>query len=290
MPRGTWPSRGGGGVGQALVVGALAAAALGCSAVDTDSSSASSSAPPPWLLSLQEQVSDRSGHAFWRHRCGAALVSDTVALTAAHCVEELSAVDIAHLRVVAGELRPVEPRPEARVGAVRSVAIHPQRSAAGGSRERAYDAAILRLDGSLARGGEPVLGRSPSALSEALATNEPAATFAGWGQVKPGDTPGLDFRAFSVRAATPDDAPLYPAARAAWTDLVVTVREEGNSCHFDSGGPLYRAGSSPVLLGIASGTATSEASWLYPCKVGAFVRFDVIAPWLNDALRDAVDP
>lgn len=268
--------------GGGILLAALALTA--CSGAE-ESASSQPSLASPWLGSLQEAVTDPSGLVSWRHLCGAAVVGPSTIVTAAHCVEQRQGSDTPALRVVAGEERPLEPREGARVAVVRSIAVHPRRQRDDGARERAYDAAVLQVDRPLLRLGDQPLAMDRGALPAVLDAREPTATFAGWGQTTPEETPGTRFRSFDVRVATPENAPLLPEAKATWADLVTTVREEGNSCHFDSGGPLYSSGAQPVLLAIASGTATPEASWLYPCKVGAFVRFDVIAPWVEGELR-----
>ncbi|ATW46917.1 S1 family peptidase [Streptomyces peucetius] len=180
----------------------------------------------PWMAAL---LSKGSGNPADRQFCGGSLVSDTVVLTAAHCVTgtKPKQVEVTVGRTVLSDKR------QGQLRNVRSIVSHP-RYVKG---NEAYDLALLEL-------AKPVTGtaavKMPTAGTDALLRPGAQATVIGWGNTDT-EVPSFPDRLRGVNVPLLSHAECtatYPGYNKAVN--VCAGVESKDSCQGDSGGPLFR--------------------------------------------------
>lgn len=202
-------------------------------------------APPPWLVAIGTPAFlVRPSGQF----CGGALVSSVKVVTAAHCVDFLRGVPWllaatfgrADLSKKDGESVPV-----------RSVWVQPgfQETSFKGETVEHHDLAVLTL-------ARPVLDRLPLPVTGPVGPYPPGGSgqVYGWGT-----TSERDLFNDRLRQAT---IPLVSDARCAQAygssfdrrDMVCAGSPHGDTCQFDSGGPL-----------VVQGRLAGVTSWAYGC-------------------------
>ncbi|MFI2371861.1 S1 family peptidase [Streptomyces sp. NPDC018833] len=180
----------------------------------------------PWMAAL---LSKGSGNPADRQFCGGSLISDTVVLTAAHCV---TGVKPKKLEVTVGRTVLSDKR-QGQLRNVRSIVSHP-RYVKG---DEAYDLALLEL-------AKPVTGtaavRMPTAGTDALLRPGAQATVIGWGNTDT-EVPSFPDRLRGVKVPLLSHAECtatYPGYNKAVN--VCAGVEDKDSCQGDSGGPMFR--------------------------------------------------
>jgi secreted trypsin-like serine protease len=216
----------------------------------------------------------------WRqaHRCGAALVDQRWVVTAAHCVQGVSASQI---EVVLGEHRLSTAEGREVVRTVAEIQRHPNYN----HNTKANDIALLYLSSAA-----PVV---PGVIEVGARAHPPAAgttvTAVGWGMTQPPSTlpPGW----------TGQDVLSDPLLRAdltvtAWqpcrdwvmslglpyTNQLCASAPTSSSCHGDSGSPLYqRIDNRWVILGVTSFGVNCQGQTAY-ARIGDY--FNWINSWI----------
>ncbi|MBT2364001.1 serine protease [Streptomyces sp. ISL-10] len=180
----------------------------------------------PWMAAL---LSKGSGNPADRQFCGGSLISDTVVLTAAHCV---TGVKPKKLEVTVGRTVLSDKR-QGQLRNVLSIVSHP-RYVKG---NEAYDLALLEL-------AKPVTGtaavKMPTAGTDALLRPGAQATVIGWGNTDT-EVPSFPDRLRGVKVPLLSHAECtatYPGYNRAVN--VCAGVEDKDSCQGDSGGPLFR--------------------------------------------------
>lgn len=174
--------------------------------------------------------------------CGGAIRDATHVITAAHCVADADAREIA---VVAG-LVDRGTAAGADVRAVTAISSHPAYSEATTS----ADVALLTLDAPIAAGA--AVGVTPAGADWTNAT----ATISGWGLLGEGGASPLALQRAKVRVLPDGECENYgpefiattmlcAGGTAAWGGVV-------DSCLGDSGGPLVTDGPGAALAGVVS--------------------------------------
>ena len=78
--------------------------------------------PIPYQLSLR--YNQRPPHAQWQHICGAVILDETTAITAAHCFD--NSVNVRKYRVHAGDFLLHIPENKEQILQVKKIIIHPE--------------------------------------------------------------------------------------------------------------------------------------------------------------------
>ena len=176
----------------------------------------------------------RGNTAYKQQFCGGTLIDRNSVLTAAHCVEGVTAVQ---LRVTVG--RTVLKSDQGQTRSVKDIARHPQYINSNVSFR--YDAAVLKLSSRI-RNIPPV--RIPDTTSNAFETEGNTATIAGWGStVKQPSNNDPDHPNRMQEAEVPivsdqEAKRVYGSDYA--SSLMLAAGEEGkDTCQGDSGGPIF---------------------------------------------------
>lgn len=224
--------------------------------------------PYPWMTALlRPSVSDGYQAQF----CGGSLMAENVVITAAHCVEDISAdeveiaVNVLNLSDITSGQRQI----------VEEIIIHPDWD----TDTTENDIALLILeDGSVNAGIETI-------DLVAAGTNLTAGTDVralGWGEIETGDYPELLRTVDLDIASDPGDAcGLYGGSYDPISMLCATGTTGSNTkdtCSGDSGGPLFStAGGNYRLVGLTSwGNACGLSS--YP---GIYTRITTYLDWIE---------
>ena len=187
----------------------------------------------PWQISLQ----DSEGHF-----CGGSVVSETVIITAAHCVEGMFASQI---RVVAGVSNLND---SGQVRAVASIVEHPDYASSG-----VADIAVINLAQPLSLGGtvQPIALATTTDLSSAN-----HALVSGWGATSENDEAGSSALLTASVPLVSDAACNLALGQDGISPAVETCAggTGTDSCYGDSGGPLtvIDANGAPKLAGVVS--------------------------------------
>jgi secreted trypsin-like serine protease len=183
-------------------------------------------------------IGDAAGGSYL---CGGTLIDPDSVLTAAHCLEGATDVNLAVGRTVLSQQNQ---------GQVRSATDWFIPSGYDGSRDDRYDAAVLTLD-------RPVNGITPIKLATArqdgLERPRRNLTVAGWGTTSEGGNTSDRMREVSVPVVS--DARAQDAYGPRWyfPKVMVAAGARGqDSCQGDSGGPLFNPGDTRTQVGIVS--------------------------------------
>lgn len=172
--------------------------------------------------------------------CGGTLIDPDSVLTAAHCLEGATNVDLAVGRTVLSQNQ----------GQVRSATDWFIPSGYDGSEDDRYDAAVLTLD-------RPVDGITPIKLATArqdgLERPKRNLTVAGWGTTSENGNTSDRMRDVSVPVVSDTRAREAYGSRSYFPNLMVAAGARGqDSCQGDSGGPLFKPSDNRTQVGIAS--------------------------------------
>ncbi|WP_457030251.1 S1 family peptidase [Kitasatospora sp. P5_F3] len=229
----------------------------------------------PWMVALASR--QQFGNARSGQFCGAALISPTKVVTAAHCFfDESSGQQVKRpgLRAVIG--RDDLGGRAGREVEVREIWVHPQYDFS----RNLNDVAVLTLAES--QGSRPVIELLGQGDNEPYAPGTPATVY-GWGDTKGNGSYSQRLRAVEVpvvsdetcgRAYSHGDVGAYDAHV-----MVCAGEEKGgkDACQGDSGGPLVVHGR---LVGLVSwGTGCADAR--YP---GVYTRVAAV----SDAVRSVL--
>ncbi|XP_036139108.1 serine proteinase stubble [Monomorium pharaonis] len=232
----------------------------------------------PWQISLRQWRSQT-----YLHKCGAALLNENWAITAAHCVESVPPSDLL-LRIGEHDLANEDEPYGYQERRVQIVASHPQ-----------FDARTFEYDLALLRFYEPLLPFQPNVLPICLPDDDETyvgrtAYVTGWGRLyDEGPLPSvLQEVAVPVINNTVCEA-MY--RNAGYIEHIPHIficagwRNGGfDSCEGDSGGPMViqRARDKRwVLAGIISWGIGCAA----PNQPGVYTRISEFREWINQILQ-----
>jgi len=243
----------------------------------------------PFMVSLQADKSNDRPHS--EHYCGGSLIDRNSVLTAAHCVSFIGrfntplTLSFRDVRIVVGGTVLNSKQGQARrIQKLSDISIHPRFNENVSPR---YDAAVIKL-------GTPVT-KSALALaktgSDRLERAGRLATIAGWGatraeSVSSSAGSNIPDRMQEARVPLVSDASCERAYRGAFSSaLMVCGGEKGvDSCHGDSGGPMWATTSGGRRqIGITSfskGCATARYPGVYT---------EVNAPDIKSFIRKAAN-
>lgn len=221
----------------------------------------------PFMVSLQANTGGASPSK--EHFCGATLIDSDSVLTAAHCVDFISAattpltLSYRDVRIVVGLTELDSTQGQVRkIQSLTDISIHPRYD----SRTSTYDAAVIDLN-------QPVQDIAPIRLATVVSKNRlerpgSSARIAGWGTTKivgPFEQ-NRDNVSNRLREATPPIVSDAECDRAYNGDIQRTVQvcaghRGEDSCQGDSGGPMWattKAGRRQIGItsnGVGCGTA-----------------------------------
>jgi secreted trypsin-like serine protease len=201
-------------------------------------------APPPWLAAIGTPafVVRPSGQF-----CGGALVTADKVVTAAHCVDFLRAAPT-FLSATFG--RADLSKKDGETVQVRSIWVQPgfRETEFKGETVEHHDVAVLTLS-------RPVINRLPLPIDRST-THLPGAPtqILGWGTTSQLDLFNTRLRQANISLVT--DARCADAYGSAFDrrDMICAGSTHGDTCQFDSGGPL-----------VVNGRLTGLTSWAYGC-------------------------
>ncbi|MBJ7471625.1 MAG: serine protease, partial [Solirubrobacteraceae bacterium] len=184
--------------------------------------------------------------------CGGAILSSTVIITAAHCVDDKTAgADPRNggIGVWAGisNINAQTPGDNFQERAVVESRIHPQWRGSGTT----GDVAVLKLASPLVLDGLTAKAIALPALG-ALPVNDPfgvgvAMSASGYGHTVGGGTIDGPLRSVTMTITDPDFCDIADNAVA-----ICGSNPTGTTCQGDSGGPVVIPGAAPVLVGLVS--------------------------------------
>ncbi|XP_073812423.1 trypsin alpha-3-like [Musca autumnalis] len=209
----------------------------------------------PWQISLQ-----RSGS----HSCGGSIYSAKIIVTAAHCLQSVSA---SVLKVRAGSSY------WNSGGTLVSVAAFKNHEGYN-SKTMVNDIAVIRLSSSL------TMSSSIKAISLASSApaNGAAATVSGWGTTSSGGSISSQLRYVNLKIVgrTQCASSTYGYGSEIKASMICAYTVGKDSCQGDSGGPLVSGG---VLVGVVS--------WGYGCAAtgypGVYADVAALRSWVVSA-------
>ncbi|KAH8372632.1 hypothetical protein KR009_001475, partial [Drosophila setifemur] len=207
----------------------------------------------PWQISLQ-----RSGS----HSCGGSIYSSNIIVTAAHCLQSVSA---SVLKVRAGSTN------WSSGGVLVNVAAFKNHEGYN-AKTMVNDIAVIRLSSSL--------GSSSTIKSIGLASSAPAngaaASVSGWGTLTSGSSSiptTLQFVEVKIVGQTQCASSSYGYGSEIKSSMICAAASGKDACQGDSGGPLVSGG---VLVGVVS--------WGYGCAAsnypGVYADVAVLRSWV----------
>jgi secreted trypsin-like serine protease len=243
----------------------------------------------PFMISLQADTSNARPHR--EHFCGGSLIDRNSVLTAAHCVEFISAattpatLSYRDVRIVVGGTVLNSRQGQVRhIDKLSDISIHPLYN---GKLNSKYDAAVIKLGRSVTK--DPImLAREES---NGLERAGRMATIAGWGNTRAQSVNGSGGSNFPDRmqeASVPlvSDRDCERAYRGDfYPSLMVCAGKKGvDTCQGDSGGPMWATTDSRRRqIGITSfgyGCATARYPGVYT---------EVNAPEIRSFIRQAAN-
>ncbi|XP_030386412.1 trypsin delta/gamma-like protein CG30031 [Scaptodrosophila lebanonensis] len=213
----------------------------------------------PWQVSLQRWGS---------HSCGGAIYSNTIIVTAAHCLPNTVTPSV--LRVRAGSSY------HFYLGTLSDVAafkIHPQYSTS----TKMYDIAILRLKTPLNLSGSTM---KSIALADATPANGASATCSGWGTTSYGGPYASKLLYINTHIVSRSECAgsRYGYASKIKDTMICAAETNKDACQGDSGGPLV---SNNKLVGLVSwGTGCAQTK--YP---GVYTDVAQLKSWVVDEAK-----
>ncbi len=228
----------------------------------------------PWMASLQLDG---------EHFCGGSLIDADWILTAAHCVEDLTAADREDFAVRI-DLTDLETPNAENTHKVDKIVIHPAYA-----QGESTDIALLRLTAP-ASADVPRLSLATPAFMAGSARPGDLASVSGWGNTS------IDGEAFPRRlrnvhvplvSNTVCNAPIAYDGQVQTTELCAGYPQGGrDSCQGDSGGPL-------VVSNDGTFHQVGVVSWgegcALPHKYGVYARVAAFSDWIRDTLETTGD-
>lgn len=193
----------------------------------------------------------RGNTAYEQQFCGGTLIDRNSILTAAHCVEGVTA---AQLRVTVG--RTVLNSDQGQTRSVKNIFRHPKYTSSRISFR--YDAAVLKLSSRI-KNISPI--KVPATTVNAYEEPGRMATIAGWGSTvkqppSGGNDPNFPNRMREAQVPIVSDAKAKEVYGSSYTKalMVAAGREGKDTCQGDSGGPLFVRTSTGLFrqIGITS--------------------------------------
>ncbi|XP_064536089.1 trypsin alpha-3 isoform X1 [Drosophila montana] len=213
----------------------------------------------PWQVSVQ-----RSGG----HFCGGSLISQTLVVTAAHCLNK-STVTVANLRVRAGS------NYKSLGGTLSTVSAFKVHEAYNSS-AKMYDIALVRLTTKLKLGSNI----NTIALASSTPQHGAAATCTGWGSTSYQGLSSAKLLYINTRIVgrTECASSSYGYGATVRATMLCAAASNKDACQGDSGGPLVSGGQ---LVGIVS-WGRSCALPNYP---GVYANVAELSAWVAQAQK-----
>lgn len=222
----------------------------------------------PWMLSLSK---------FQKHHCGATIIDKEWAITAAHCVNGFSTLEMV---IVAGSLYLYQADPKEQVVQIQAIYVHPDYEQDG--QAHINDIALLKLQQPL---NFTKFKIGPVCLPQK--DQEPPGTclLAGWGHTKEDGELSQALRKVNVPLITAEECQRHYLFHSIRDSMQCTWSEQGgrDSCQGDSGGPLLCLNKDRryYIAGIVSwGVGCGRPSFPGICtKVSSFL------PWIENTMN-----
>ncbi|XP_037709450.1 trypsin delta-like [Drosophila subpulchrella] len=207
----------------------------------------------PWQASLQK---------FGDHSCGAAIYSEDIIITAAHCVKNTN-VGIYSVRVGSSYTYF-----GGQVVRVSRILAHE-----GNAKSMSYDIALIRLQSKLTMNSRV----RPIPLASSSPKRRSPATVSGWGAVGFNKAMSTALREVDVDIVDRNQC-LRSYGRVITRDMICAAAPGKDACSGDSGGPLVSDGK---LVGIVSfGTDCAHPN--YP---GVYANVAELKPWILSSVK-----
>lgn len=238
----------------------------------------------PFMLALGS-IEETDGKVTFRQFCGATLISDRFAVTAAHCVDGLPAQGTG-TAVLSNTSKLDAP---GTITKLKRIIMHPDYVDV----IQGYDIAVLELEQPLALSGNTYTVALVDEQHRHWTNDGVVATITGWGALASGGQAANHLQVVHTKIMNAADC--ENAYKAAGTDvenfatqICAGVPEGGiDGCQGDSGGPLFvRA----VLNGQSQWFHAGATSWGVGCAVpglaGVWARTSLFEPWIKEQSRE----
>ncbi|XP_043066710.1 trypsin alpha-3 [Drosophila bipectinata] len=213
----------------------------------------------PWMVSVQTSGS---------HHCGGSIISNTIVVTAAHCLE--SPITASVLRIRAGSNRRSYGGVLVQVAAFKAHEGYKTAS-------KVNDIAVLRLQSSLTFGSTI----KAIALATVSPANGAAATVTGWGKIAYNSytsTSTLNYIDTRIVSRSQCGSSSYSYGSRIRESMICAAIANKDSCNGDSGGPLVSGGQ---LVGVVSWGVECAAA-KYP---GVYADVAELRTWILQAQK-----
>lgn len=238
----------------------------------------------PFMLALGS-LEEMAGNITFRQFCGATLISDRFAVTAAHCVDGLPAQGTG-IGVLSHTSKLDAP---GTITKLKRIIMHPNYVDV----VQGYDIAVLELEQPLALNGNTYTVALVDEQHRHWTNDGVVATITGWGALASGGRSANHLQV--VHSKIMNAADCENAYKASGVDvenfatqICAGVPEGGiDGCQGDSGGPLFvRA----VLNGQSQWFHAGATSWGVGCAVpglsGVWARTSIFEPWIKEHSRE----